>query len=501
MSHHRAPGVYVEWRDPRRHQPSAHRHRRLRRHRRARAAAPAGPGGELEGVHQHLRRAHPAGYLAYAVEAFFANGGRPPGWCAWPIRTRRARRDWTSRTTPGPRCGSPPPGRAPEHRRRCRARGPGRTGDRIRRTRRRPVRPHAAGPDGISEQWRDLGTHGPRQRARRPQRRRRPGPGSSARTAGRSRREPHRRRRAQWRSPVGRRALATWPPSTSHGASPRSSTSTSRDRGRSGSQEVPRRRSAPRRRLPAATSWRPPNRVAVRHRADRVPAAAGCEAGQTELIAHCERTATGSPSSTRRAGVRPTDRDRLARRARCPARTPPPTSRGCWRPTRCGWPAAAAGAAQRPRRRHLRARRPAVGVHKPPANEPLERLPTSASGRRHHARRPQRGVLNVIRLYAGRGIRVAGARTLSCRPPWRYVNVRRLVTMIEEAIERGHGVGGVRAERRRPVARDRPGGARLPRRLWRAACSTAPPPTRPTTCGATRRPTRRTRSSSGGSRA
>ena len=35
----------------------------------------------------------------------------------------------------------------------------------------------------------------------------------------------------------------------------------------------------------------------------------------------------------------------------------------------------------------------------------------------------------------GRGIRVFGARTLSSEGEWRYLNVRRLVLMIEEAVE------------------------------------------------------------------
>ena len=46
----------------------------------------------------------------------------------------------------------------------------------------------------------------------------------------------------------------------------------------------------------------------------------------------------------------------------------------------------------------------------------------------------ERGI-NVIRSFNGRGIRVAGARTLSSDIEWRYVNVRRLMTMIEEAID------------------------------------------------------------------
>jgi len=49
------------------------------------------------------------------------------------------------------------------------------------------------------------------------------------------------------------------------------------------------------------------------------------------------------------------------------------------------------------------------------------------------------GVLNplgidVVRPLRGRGIRLMGARTVSSDPDWRYVNVRRLLMMIEKAI-------------------------------------------------------------------
>jgi hypothetical protein len=47
-----------------------------------------------------------------------------------------------------------------------------------------------------------------------------------------------------------------------------------------------------------------------------------------------------------------------------------------------------------------------------------------------------RGV-NVIRRFAGKGIRVWGARTLSERPEWKYVNVRRLVMFVEQSIDEG----------------------------------------------------------------
>jgi phage tail sheath protein FI len=77
-----------------------------------------------------------------------------------------------------------------------------------------------------------------------------------------------------------------------------------------------------------------------------------------------------------------------------------------------------------------------VGVHKAPANSPLawtQDVTVTLDDERHgllnHA-----GV-NVIRTLPGRGIRILGARTLSSDPDWRYVNVRRLLLMIEKAIE------------------------------------------------------------------
>jgi hypothetical protein len=83
-----------------------------------------------------------------------------------------------------------------------------------------------------------------------------------------------------------------------------------------------------------------------------------------------------------------------------------------------------------------------VGVHKPPANEVVEgakNVQTLVDDIVHGNLNDQ-GV-NVIRAYNGRGIRVAGARTLNRNPEqdleWRYVNVRRLLIMIMEAIDEG----------------------------------------------------------------
>ncbi|MBI3785380.1 MAG: phage tail sheath family protein [Deltaproteobacteria bacterium] len=79
-----------------------------------------------------------------------------------------------------------------------------------------------------------------------------------------------------------------------------------------------------------------------------------------------------------------------------------------------------------------------VGVHKPPANEPLEGVADLAYhvDDLEHARLNDRSV-NVIRSFPGRGIRVVGARTLAAPDDsqWKYVSVRRLLTMVEESID------------------------------------------------------------------
>lgn len=79
-----------------------------------------------------------------------------------------------------------------------------------------------------------------------------------------------------------------------------------------------------------------------------------------------------------------------------------------------------------------------IGVHKAPANERLEGVPdiVIALDDTAHGDLNDGGV-NVIRPYPARGVRVAGARTLAApgdHSAPRYVNVRRLLLMIEEAI-------------------------------------------------------------------
>jgi uncharacterized protein len=77
----------------------------------------------------------------------------------------------------------------------------------------------------------------------------------------------------------------------------------------------------------------------------------------------------------------------------------------------------------------------AVGPHKPPANERIVGAIalTRPCDDDTHGRANNVGI-NVIRADQGRGIRVLGARTLSDAREWRYINVRRLFSYIEEVI-------------------------------------------------------------------
>jgi len=78
-----------------------------------------------------------------------------------------------------------------------------------------------------------------------------------------------------------------------------------------------------------------------------------------------------------------------------------------------------------------------VGVHRPPANLMLSWVQDTAFGvddALHGVLNPEG--INAVRVFPGRGIRVYGARTVSSEPIWRYVNVRRLITMIEKSVLR-----------------------------------------------------------------
>jgi phage tail sheath protein FI len=78
----------------------------------------------------------------------------------------------------------------------------------------------------------------------------------------------------------------------------------------------------------------------------------------------------------------------------------------------------------------------AFGVHKAPANAPLiwaEDVTVNVDDATHGILNP--GGINAIRPLPGRGLRIFGARTVSSDSDWRYVNVRRMMMMIEKAIE------------------------------------------------------------------
>ncbi|WP_026315892.1 phage tail sheath family protein [Actinokineospora enzanensis] len=78
------------------------------------------------------------------------------------------------------------------------------------------------------------------------------------------------------------------------------------------------------------------------------------------------------------------------------------------------------------------------GVHKAPANEVIRgaiALQTQLTQAEQSLLNPL-GV-NCLRSFAGRGIRVWGARTLSSDSDWRYLNVRRLFNYLEESILNG----------------------------------------------------------------
>ncbi|MDQ3735381.1 MAG: phage tail sheath subtilisin-like domain-containing protein [Actinomycetota bacterium] len=78
------------------------------------------------------------------------------------------------------------------------------------------------------------------------------------------------------------------------------------------------------------------------------------------------------------------------------------------------------------------------GVWKAPANEVVRgalNVETKVTSREQELLNPNG--INCIRPFGTRGIRVWGARTLSSDASWRYVNVRRLFTYIEESILRG----------------------------------------------------------------
>ena len=78
----------------------------------------------------------------------------------------------------------------------------------------------------------------------------------------------------------------------------------------------------------------------------------------------------------------------------------------------------------------------ARGVHRAPANAELD----WAVGLAAEIGAEEQGLLNpaginCLRAFNARGLRVYGARTVSSDPSWRFVNVRRLLCAIEEAVD------------------------------------------------------------------
>lgn len=78
------------------------------------------------------------------------------------------------------------------------------------------------------------------------------------------------------------------------------------------------------------------------------------------------------------------------------------------------------------------------GVHKAPANE----IVRGVIGLERNVSRNEQDLLNpigvnCIRSFPGQGIRIWGARTLSSDAQWRYINVRRLFSNVEESILQG----------------------------------------------------------------
>ncbi len=78
------------------------------------------------------------------------------------------------------------------------------------------------------------------------------------------------------------------------------------------------------------------------------------------------------------------------------------------------------------------------GVHKAPANE----IVRGVIGLEKNVTRNEQDLLNpigvnCIRSFPGQGIRIWGARTLSSDASWRYINVRRLFSNVEESILQG----------------------------------------------------------------
>ena len=77
-----------------------------------------------------------------------------------------------------------------------------------------------------------------------------------------------------------------------------------------------------------------------------------------------------------------------------------------------------------------------IGVHKAPANELVEGVTELEYALDAAGQEPLNNAgINCLRIFGGRGVRVWGARTLSSRDVWRYVNVRRVMLTTGRWIE------------------------------------------------------------------
>ena len=77
------------------------------------------------------------------------------------------------------------------------------------------------------------------------------------------------------------------------------------------------------------------------------------------------------------------------------------------------------------------------GVEKPPANVELNNATDVDLAVTDQQQGPlNRAGINAIRAFPGRGIRVWGARSISQDPIWRYIHTRRLLSMIEDSVEK-----------------------------------------------------------------
>ena len=78
------------------------------------------------------------------------------------------------------------------------------------------------------------------------------------------------------------------------------------------------------------------------------------------------------------------------------------------------------------------------GVHRAPANEAVRnavRLEVEVNKLEQELLNPEG--INCLRSFAGRGLRVFGARTMSSDPEWKYVNVRRYLDFLQRSLQRG----------------------------------------------------------------